>query len=98
MFRAMILRSHLPTWHQRITGMVRERVYIQEMAIQMAQTPDLHALPTTEVHRTDTSSEEASGSGSARPYDDVPGQGTPQDFSSIMCNAGSPAGQCLHLQ
>ena len=93
-----LLRSHLRTWHQDLTSSVRVRVCFQGTAIQLAQTPDLHALPTAEVRCTDASPGEAPGSGSARPYDDVPGQGTPQDFSSIMCNAGSPAGQCCSPQ
>ena len=71
---------------------------LQDIASQLAHTPDVHALPTAEVQCEDGPFEEAAGPGNARPSDDVAGVGTPQDFSSTMCNAGSPAGQYIHLK
>ena len=75
-----------------------EYILPQDIAPQLAQTPEPHAQPTAEVHCEDASSEEASGPGDARPGDGVAGQGMPQGFSSAVCHAGSPAGQPLHLQ
>lgn len=73
-------------------------VHLQDIASQLAHTPDIHALPTAEVQCEDRALEEAAAPGNAGHADDVAGLGTPQDFSSTVCNAGSPAGQYISLQ
>ncbi|CAL5227928.1 g10975 [Coccomyxa viridis] len=64
----------------------------EDIASQLAHTPDIHALPTAEVQCEDRALEEAAAPGNAGHADAVAGLGTPQDFSSTVCNAGSPAG------
>lgn len=70
---------------------------LQEIASQLAGTPQQNsALNAAQAPRQAGAPEEAPAVATAAgPIEDVVGQGTPQDFSSVVCNAGSPAGKPL---
>ena len=71
---------------------------LQETSGQPGHTLQMHAMPATQALCHDMSADKAPAPGIGGPREDVAGQGTLQDFSSAVCNAGSPEGKALLIQ
>ena len=52
---------------------------------------------TAEAIGQEAAPKQAHIAGNIRAEEEVAGQGTPQDFSSTVCNAGSPVGELQRL-
>ena len=78
--------------------LINMQTLLQEISGQLAHSPQMHVMPATQALSHDMLAAQAPAPGIAGPREDVAGQGTPQDFSSAVCNAGSPAGKSLLIQ